>query len=90
MSEDKIKIELTRSEALVLFEIFARFSNDEKLEIQNLAEEQVLYIICCALENVLDEPFAENYDELVAEAREDVIKKNLASQDQDAAGIFFS
>ncbi|MEP6903692.1 MAG: hypothetical protein ABJA66_18360 [Actinomycetota bacterium] len=68
MSEDKVKIELTKSEVLVLFESVSRFSDDEKLEIKNPAEEQVLWNICCDLESILVEPFNENYSELLAKA----------------------
>jgi hypothetical protein len=75
MSENEIKIELSNSEALVLFELVSRFSDDEKLEIKDPAEERVLWSICCQLESVLVEPFRSNYGELLAEASKEVLKE---------------
>ena len=72
MSEDKVIIELSKSEALVLFELVSRFSNDEKFKIENQAEQQVLWNICCFLERKLAEPFDENYNVLLANARKEL------------------
>ena len=69
MPNTKIKIELTRPEALVLFEFVSRFSEDEVLKIEDQAEERVLWNLCASLESLLSEPFAKNYGELLANAR---------------------
>ena len=76
MSKDKINIELSESEALVLFEFVSRFSDDEKLEIKDPAEERILWNICCQLESILVEPFKENYGELLAAASKEVLRED--------------
>ena len=72
MTEEKVTIELSRSEALVLFEFVSRFSNDEKLEIVDQAEERVLWDVCAMLEKILAAPLSQSYSDLLAEAREEV------------------
>ena len=71
MSE-KISIDLTPSEALVLFEFLSRFSDEDVLTLEDQAEERVLWDLCASLESVLVEPFAENYQELLDRARAEV------------------
>lgn len=75
MSEEKIAIELTPAEALVLYEFLTRFSNKDKLEIEDKAEARVLWDMCCLLERQLVEPFMRNYDELLEKARDEVRDK---------------
>ena len=72
MSDDILKIELNKDEALVLFDFLSRFSEDEKLRIDHQAEERVLWNITCILEELLVEPFLDNYLELLEDAREKV------------------
>lgn len=72
MSDDKIKIELTKSEAIVLFEFISALTNEEKFEIKDSAEEKILWSICADLEKILVEPFDENYEEVLSKARKDV------------------
>ena len=67
--DEKVAIKLTKSEALVLFEFLSRFSNHDKLEIQDQAEERVLWNMCCDLEKALVEPFRPDYGELLQKAR---------------------
>ena len=76
MSEEKICVELSRAEALVLFEFLYRFSDKEQLAIADQAEERVLWNIHGSLEQTLVEPFMRNYDELLEEARGQVRDKN--------------
>ncbi len=76
MTEEKVTIELSSSEALVLFEFVSRFSNDEKLEIVDQAEERVLWNVCASLEKMLVAPFSQNYSNLLAKAREKVRDQN--------------
>ena len=75
MADDEIKIEFSKSEALVLFEFVSRYSDNQILEIRNPAEERVLWAICCSLESILAEPFAENYADLLARAGKDVLSE---------------
>jgi hypothetical protein len=49
-------VELTGDEALVHFEFAARFRDDEKLVIEDRAEERALWNLCCLLEKNLVEP----------------------------------
>ncbi len=76
MCEDKIKIELTKDEALVLFEFLSRFSDDEKLNIEHQAEERALWNLTCLFEKELAEPFRNDYDELLEAARKRLIDKD--------------
>jgi hypothetical protein len=69
---EKISLELTSSEALVLFEFLSRFSDDDELKLEDQAEERVLWDLCASLESILVEPFAENYIELLEKARAEV------------------
>ena len=75
MSEEKITIELTPAEALVLFDFLTRFSDKEILEIEDQAEARVLWDACCLLERQLVEPLMPNYDELLEKARDEVRDK---------------
>ncbi len=69
---EKVFIELSKAEALVLFDLLGRFDKDEKLIMENQAEERVLWNIHCSLEKVLVEPFSPDYAKLLAEARNQV------------------
>jgi hypothetical protein len=73
--KQQIAIKLSTSEAIVLFEFLSRFNNEGKLELVDQAEERVLWNICADLESVLAEPFMENYNEFLMEAREVVRDK---------------
>jgi len=67
--DGKVVIELSAAHALVLFEFLSRFSNDDKLEIQDQAEARVLWDMCCDLEKVLVEPLRPDYADLLQRAR---------------------
>ena len=71
-SEEKITIELSKSEAIVLFEFISRFSNEEILKIEDLAEDTALQKLCGKLESILVEPFMPNYLQLLEKARADL------------------
>jgi hypothetical protein len=72
MTNERVSLELTSSEALVLFEFVSRFSDDDILTIEDQAEERVLWNLCASLESILVEPFADNYGDLLAKARDEV------------------
>lgn len=78
ISHEKVVIELSREQALVIFEFLARFSNDgdNKLQIQDQAEARVLWDLCCDLEKALTEPFHPDYVELLERARNAVRDKD--------------
>lgn len=67
--EQKVAIALTSEEALVLFELLARFSETEELTVADQAERQVLWNVACLLERELVEPFQANYRELLEAAK---------------------
>ncbi|HEV8366858.1 MAG TPA: hypothetical protein VGQ39_02810 [Pyrinomonadaceae bacterium] len=69
MANERVSVELTSSEALVLFEFLARFSNDDSLKIEDQAEERILGNLFASLESVLVEPLAGNYQDLLEKAR---------------------
>ena len=66
---EKIVIELTKDEALVLFERLAHLSETESLPAEDHAEEKVFWSIEAQVEKTLVEPFAPNYRQLLAEAK---------------------
>lgn len=69
MAEKKVQFELSRDEALVLFEWLARFNKATDQRFADQAEQRVLWDLEAMLESELAEPFASNYDELLAAAR---------------------
>ena len=69
-----MKIELTNEQALVLSDWLHRNSRKESL-FEDIAEQYVFWDMECQLEKELVEPFMENYNEILASAR-DTVKKN--------------
>jgi hypothetical protein len=69
---DEVNLTLKKAEALVLFDFLSRFSDHEKLVIEDQAERRVLWNLCCDLEKLLEAPFCPNYQELLQTARERV------------------
>ena len=69
MSESRIQLELNFDEALVLFEFLSRYSETDRLSIDDQSEQRVLWNLCCDLEKELVEPFSSNYEQLLNEAR---------------------
>ncbi|WP_020405795.1 hypothetical protein [Hahella ganghwensis] len=67
---DEVSIKLTKDEALVLFELLSRFSDEDKLSIEDQAEQRALWNLTCIFEKVLAEPFSENWSDIISEARE--------------------
>jgi hypothetical protein len=68
----RVALELTRAEALVLYEWLVRVDEAQKLPIEDPAEQTVLWRLEGRLESNLPELFASNYKELVAAARREV------------------
>ena len=64
-----VTIELTGDQALVLFEWIKRFNEQEDEDFEDQAEERVLWDIEAILEKALVEPFEQDYDRLLVEAR---------------------
>ena len=70
-----VTISLSSSEALVLFELLARFEQSAVFQVEHPAEERVLEQVQAALETTLVEPLRPNYQELLAKARSDVCER---------------
>lgn len=73
--EEKIQINLSKDEAILLFEFLSRFSNKDKLEVGDPSEARVLWNILCDLEKALVEPFSEKYAKILEEAHEKIRDK---------------
>ncbi|MCC6812016.1 MAG: hypothetical protein IT381_31630 [Deltaproteobacteria bacterium] len=70
MGQQKVQIELTREQALVFFEWLSRESETPgRLIFEDPAEQQALWVLEARLEKLLSEPFADNYREILAAAR---------------------
>jgi len=69
MPDDTVAVQLTPDEALVLFALCTRFTNDDAFTIEHPGEQAALWNLCALLETVLVEPFKEDYPELLAAAR---------------------
>ncbi len=66
---NQIEIKFSKDEAVVLFEFLTRFVEENKLQIEDSAEAQTLWNLQCELEKILTEPFQENYEQIIKEAR---------------------
>lgn len=66
---DTIKLELTKDEAIVLFDWLKRFNEKDDYDFEDQAEERVLWDIEALLEKSLVVPFDSDYSKLLIEAR---------------------
>lgn len=69
MSKD-VQITLTEDEAWVLFEFTRRFSNTDKLSIENQAEERALWNLCCVFEKTLHQASEMDDKEFISKCRD--------------------
>ena len=69
-NQPDVQFTITADEAIVLFEFLQRFSNKDKLVIEDQAEERALWNLCCVFEKNLVVPFDKEYTELLREARD--------------------
>jgi hypothetical protein len=65
----EVNITLTEDEAWVLFELTRRFSDSEKLDIQDQAEERALWNLCCIFEKSLHQESDSEYKDFIAQCR---------------------
>ncbi len=62
MADDKVNIELTKEEAIVLFEFLGRFNETDDLNrFEDQSEQRVLWDVERILEKELSEPFRADY-----------------------------
>ncbi len=70
MEPAAVSIDLTGDEALVLYELLRRFTESDRLETVDQAEQRALWNLCASLESALVEPLDPAYSELLAAARD--------------------
>lgn len=68
----EVTLLLSKPEALVLFEFLSRYTQNDRFEIQDQAEQRVLWDMCAHLEKTLSEPFRGDYDSILNAARDAV------------------
>jgi hypothetical protein len=70
--DEKVPVELSRPEALVLFGLLTRWSEQDRSDIhlEHPAEQRVLWNIEAMLKTVLVEPFMPDYRDRLAQARQ--------------------
>ena len=69
MKDENVCFELSRDEAIVFFDWLARLNKGTNHAFADQAEQRVLWDLEATLESKLAEPFARNYEELLAAAR---------------------
>lgn len=69
MADKNVQLELSRDEAIVLFEWLMRFNKSDGARFEDQAEQRVLWDLEAMLESRLVEPFEPNYSDLLARAR---------------------
>lgn len=69
MSDQRITVDLSSDEALVLFEFLSRFSDSEVLNIEDQSEQRVLWDLCCDLEKKMSVQFSADYVNELSTAR---------------------
>lgn len=63
-------LDLSKDEALVLFDLLSRWDSSQQMNIADEAEQRVLWNLHAGLERQLAEPFATEYEALIAAARQ--------------------
>lgn len=66
---DELILTIPHDDALVLFELFARFSESNQFALRHNSEFIALSRISALLDKSLVEPFLPNYDSLLEQAR---------------------
>lgn len=75
---DKVTIELTKDEALVLFEFLGRLNQaDHKNIFEDQAEQKALWIVEGHLEKTLVEPLMPNYTDIIKQSRDNIRDQDI-------------
>jgi hypothetical protein len=69
---EPVTITLSGEEALILFEFFARFQDENDFQLRHNAEFVAFSRLSAQLDHALVAPFRPDYQELLAHAREQV------------------
>lgn len=70
ISNERVTFDLSRDEAIVLFECASRFSETEEIKIEDSSEEVAMWAVCASLEKALTEPFRPDYPAILNAARD--------------------
>lgn len=76
MTREAISLVSGRREALILFEMLAEFRSQHSLQINDAAERLSLMRLHGALEKTLIEVFSPDYNEIIREARAELIAQS--------------
>ncbi len=78
---NKVSLELTKEEAIVLFEFLERFNKIEhNPHFEDQSELRILWDIECTLEQKLSESFRIDYQEIVNRARKNIRDKGAGKK----------
>ncbi len=69
MAKDSINLNITKDEALVLFELVSRYSNTDILSIEHQSEQRALWNLTCVFEKTINEAYDIEYKEALELAR---------------------
>jgi len=67
---ETINLEITKEEAVVLFEFLSRFSDKDIISIEHQSEERALWNLHCTFEKIINEAFSGDYKKALESARE--------------------
>lgn len=67
---NSIGLDLTEDEAWVLFELVRRYSDTDRLVIEDQAEQRALWNLCCVLERTLHRRQDTSYEAFIARCRD--------------------
>ncbi len=67
-------LSLKKDEALILFDVLADFQDQTQISIRGEAERVALHRLTCLLEKALIEPFRADYTDILAGARQRLVK----------------
>ena len=74
--KDKLSLNLTKNEALVLFDFLSRFNQSENnIIFEDKAEQKIFWTIEALLEKQLTEPFLPNYKTLLSRQEKKFLMK---------------
>ena len=73
--DQKVQLEISKEEAIVLFEYLARVHDNDSLSttFESQAEQIVLWNLQAAFEKILTEPFEKDYKKIVRHSRNSLI-----------------
>ncbi|WP_420547626.1 hypothetical protein [Curvivirga sp.] len=70
LSNENVSINFSKNEAIVFYSWLAKFNDlDLEKDFESEVEQQLLWNIEASFEKVLSEPFMQNFDEILKDAR---------------------